>query len=131
MGSSAEKQKWLRRLRRLNEVVLDLEANSDCFSEFGLSARKWNTRTLEDVVTRVWFHWYAVLLRAVCRKGPNRHAAHNVSVEGLAAVGRQLETHHGRGFGKKNLRRMVQFATVFPDAEIVAALRRRLSGDPA
>lgn len=44
----------------------------------------------------------------------------------VAAVGRQLETRYGRGFGEKNLRRMVQFATVFPDAEIVAALRRQL-----
>lgn len=45
----------------------------------------------------------------------------------VAAVGRQLETLYGRGFGEKNLRRMVQFATVFPDAETVAALRRQLS----
>ena len=44
----------------------------------------------------------------------------------VAALGRQLETRYGRGFGEKNLRRMVQFATVFPDAEIVAALRRQL-----
>ena len=44
----------------------------------------------------------------------------------VAAVGRQLEDRHGRGFGEKNLRRMVQFAAVFPDPEIVAALRRRL-----
>ncbi len=44
----------------------------------------------------------------------------------VATVGRQLETRYGRGFGEKNLRRMVQFATVFPDAEIVAALRRQL-----
>lgn len=45
----------------------------------------------------------------------------------IAAVGRQLETHYGRGFGEKNLRRMVQFATVFPDSAIVATLRRQLS----
>ncbi len=32
----------------------------------------------------------------------------------------------GRGFGEKNLRRMVQFAEIFPDAELVAALRRHL-----
>jgi predicted nuclease of restriction endonuclease-like (RecB) superfamily len=44
----------------------------------------------------------------------------------VAAVGRQLESRYGRGFGEKNLRRMVQFATVFPRADIVAALRRRL-----
>ena len=29
----------------------------------------------------------------------------------VAALGRQLETRYGRGFGEKNLRRMVQFAT--------------------
>jgi predicted nuclease of restriction endonuclease-like (RecB) superfamily len=45
----------------------------------------------------------------------------------VAAVGRQLETQYGRGFGEKNLRRMVQFAAAFPDAQIVAALRRQLS----
>ena len=44
----------------------------------------------------------------------------------VAAVGRQLETRYGKGFGDKNLQRMVQFATVFSDPEIVAALRRQL-----
>jgi predicted nuclease of restriction endonuclease-like (RecB) superfamily len=37
-----------------------------------------------------------------------------------------LEVEFGRGFGEKNLRRMVQFAETFPDAEIVAALLRQL-----
>jgi predicted nuclease of restriction endonuclease-like (RecB) superfamily len=53
-----------------------------------------------------------------------KRAAYGAQI--VAAVGRQLETRYGRGFGEKNLRRMVQFATVFPDAEIVAALRRQL-----
>jgi predicted nuclease of restriction endonuclease-like (RecB) superfamily len=44
----------------------------------------------------------------------------------VAALGRQLEERFGRGFGEKNLRRMVQFAEAFPEAEIVAALRRQL-----
>src|SRR2546426_1331606 len=44
----------------------------------------------------------------------------------VATLGRQLETEFGRGFGEKNLRRMVQFAETFPDAKIVAALRRQL-----
>jgi len=43
----------------------------------------------------------------------------------VATLGRQLETEFGRGFGEKNLRRMVQFAETFPDAEIVAAVRRQ------
>ena len=47
--------------------------------------------------------------------------------EVVAALGRQLATEFGRGFGEKNLRRMIQFAESFPDAEIVAALLRQLS----
>ena len=45
----------------------------------------------------------------------------------VAAVGRQLETRHGRSFGEKNLRRMIQFAEVFPDSSIVVSLIRQLS----
>ena len=44
----------------------------------------------------------------------------------VAALGRQLEREFGRGYGEKNLRRMIQFAAVFPDETIVAALRRQL-----
>ena len=44
----------------------------------------------------------------------------------VAALGRHLEQEFGRGFGEKNLHRMIQFATVFPDEEIFAALRRHL-----
>lgn len=45
----------------------------------------------------------------------------------VAAIGRQLETRYGRGFGEKSLRHMIRFAEAFPDAEIVSALRRQLS----
>ena len=45
----------------------------------------------------------------------------------VSALGRQLENEFGRGFAEKNLRRMVQFAELFPDAKIVAALLRQLS----
>ncbi len=44
-------------------------------------------------------------------------------VDKLAA---QLEREFGRGFGPKNLLRMVQFAEMYPDTEILAALRRHL-----
>ncbi len=44
----------------------------------------------------------------------------------VAALGRQLEARFGRGFGEKNLRRMMQFSETFPDAKIVAALLRQL-----
>ncbi len=45
----------------------------------------------------------------------------------VSALGRQLEVRFGRGFGERSLRRMVQFATAFPDPEIVATLWRELS----
>lgn len=44
----------------------------------------------------------------------------------LATLGQQLASEFGRGFGEKNLRRMVQFAEAYPDREIVAALLRQL-----
>jgi predicted nuclease of restriction endonuclease-like (RecB) superfamily len=44
----------------------------------------------------------------------------------VATLSRQLEAEFGRGFAEKNLRRMVQFAEVFPDEQIVATLRRQL-----
>lgn len=43
------------------------------------------------------------------------------------AVCKHLTTEYGRGFAEKNVRRMMQFAEVFPCVEIVAALPRQLS----
>ena len=45
-------------------------------------------------------------------------------IEDLA---RSLTIEYGRSFEEKNLRRMIQFAELFPDEKIVAALRRQLS----
>ena len=44
----------------------------------------------------------------------------------VSALGRQLQTEFGRGFSEKSLRHMVRFAEVFPDEQIVSALRRQL-----
>ena len=45
-------------------------------------------------------------------------------VQSLSA---QLEQEHGKGWGEKQLRQCMQFALVYPDKEIVYALRRQLS----
>jgi hypothetical protein len=42
----------------------------------------------------------------------------------VVALSRQLEREFGRGYAEKNLRRMVQFAEVFPEAKIVVTLSR-------
>ena len=46
----------------------------------------------------------------------------------VVTVSRQLqEEYNAKGFDEKNIRRMMQFATLFPDAQIVATLSRQLS----
>lgn len=45
----------------------------------------------------------------------------------VATLSRQLVVEFGRGFEQKNLRRMIQFAEVFSDHEIVVSLTRQLS----
>lgn len=45
----------------------------------------------------------------------------------VATLWRQLEKEYGASFSEKNLRRMMQFAEVFPDEKIVVSLIRQLS----
>ena len=45
----------------------------------------------------------------------------------VVTVSRQLVVDYGRGYSDKNIRRMVQFAELFPEQEIVATLSRQLS----
>ncbi len=45
----------------------------------------------------------------------------------MPSLAEQLARDYGRGFGEKNLRRMVKFAATFPDESIVATLSRQLS----
>jgi predicted nuclease of restriction endonuclease-like (RecB) superfamily len=44
----------------------------------------------------------------------------------VSALGTQLTTEFGEGFGRRNLFRMIRFVEVFPDLEIVSALRTQL-----
>lgn len=45
----------------------------------------------------------------------------------VVLVAQQLGSNYDRGFDEKSLRRMIQFAETFPDAEIVATLSRQLT----
>ncbi|PWJ57082.1 putative nuclease of restriction endonuclease-like (RecB) superfamily [Dyadobacter jejuensis] len=45
----------------------------------------------------------------------------------ISSISKQLMAEFGGSFSEKNLRRMVQFATVFPDEQIVVSLIRQLS----
>lgn len=45
----------------------------------------------------------------------------------ISLVARQLTLDYGNSFTEKNLRRMIQFADIFPDEQIVVSLIRQLS----
>lgn len=45
----------------------------------------------------------------------------------VSAVSRELAAEFGQGFSEKNLWHMIRFEEVFPNGEIVSALRRELS----
>lgn len=45
----------------------------------------------------------------------------------VATLSHQLKIDYGHGFDEKSLRRMLQFAETFPDADIVATLSRQLT----
>jgi predicted nuclease of restriction endonuclease-like (RecB) superfamily len=47
--------------------------------------------------------------------------------ETVTTLSAQLETEYGRGFGRRNLFRMIRFAEAFRDEEIVSALSAQLS----
>lgn len=56
-----------------------------------------------------------------------QHRRAEYGAEILATLSQELARDYGRGFAEKSLRRMVQFAEVFPDEEIVVSLIRQLS----
>ncbi len=45
----------------------------------------------------------------------------------VVTLSRQLEKQYGKGFDEKSINRMIQFASVFPEEEIVVSLSRQLS----
>jgi len=45
----------------------------------------------------------------------------------IVSASRNLERRFGRGYSEKNLRKMMQFAAVYPDKEVVTTLSRQLS----
>ena len=85
------------------------------------SARQQVAQAVNAGLTTLYWQIGARIRRDILK---SKRAAYGAEI--VAALGRQLEVEFGRGFGEKNLRRMVQFAETFPDAEIVAALRRQL-----
>jgi predicted nuclease of restriction endonuclease-like (RecB) superfamily len=72
----------------------------------------------------VWLYWQVGVRLRTELLGDGRAPYGNQIIEAVAA---HLMGEFGRGFNKRNIHYMVRFAEVFPDTEIVHALRAQLS----
>ncbi len=90
--------------------------------ELILAARSEVARTVNAGLTILYWQVGDRIRREILKEKRAQYGAEIVS-----ALGRQLESEFGRGFAEKNLRRMVQFADVFPDRGIVVSLIRELT----
>ena len=87
-----------------------------------LQAREGVARAVDSGLTALYWHVGRRIRQDILRE---KRAEYGERI--VAALGRQLETEFGRGFGEKNLRRMMRFAEVFSEWEIVASLMRQLT----
>ncbi len=87
-----------------------------------LEAREHVGRTVNAGLTLLYWEVGNRIRREVLRE---KRAEYGEKI--LKAVSVKLAAEFGRGFGDKNLRRMVQFAEVFPNREIVVSLIRQLT----
>ena len=84
-----------------------------------LSAREQVARAVDSGLVTLYWHIGRRIRQDILKEKRVEYGA-----EIVATLSRHLEAEFGRGFAEKNLRRMVQFAEVFPDKQIVSALRR-------
>lgn len=72
----------------------------------------------------VWLYWHVGVRLRQDVVGEGRGA---YGEQVVAVVAKTLSAEYGRGFSKRNLHYMLRFSEVFPDPEIVQALRAQLS----
>src|SRR6185369_4180303 len=103
-------------------VSLDARRLLTDVRELIVQARESVARAVNSGLTLLYWQIGNRIRREVLREKRAEYGKQIVS-----ALGRQLEQEFGRGFGDKNLRRMIQFAEVFPDRGIVVSLIRQLT----
>ena len=86
-----------------------------------LAAREQVARAVDSGLVTLYWHIGRRVHQDILKEKRAEYGA-----EIVATLSRQLEAEFGRGFAEKNVRRMVQFAEMFPDERIVATLRRQL-----
>jgi hypothetical protein len=90
--------------------------------ELIISARQQVAQTVNAGLTLLYWQVGNRIRRDVLKEKRAEYGA-----EILQILSAKLETEFGRGFGRRNLFRMIRFAEVFPDPAIVTALRTQLN----
>lgn len=86
------------------------------------SARQHVAQTANATQTMLYWHVGQRVRREVLK---NERAEYGEQI--VSTLSTQLVAEYGQAFGERSLRRMLQFAEVFPDEAIVATLSRELS----
>ena len=86
-----------------------------------LTAREQVARAVDSGLVTLYWHIGRRIRQDILKEKRAEYGAKIVS-----ALGTQLSREFGRGFNTRNLFRMVRFAEVFPDEQIVSALRTQL-----
>jgi predicted nuclease of restriction endonuclease-like (RecB) superfamily len=89
--------------------------------ELILAAREGVARAVDSGLVTLYWHVGDRIRRDILQEKRAEYGERIVS-----ALGTQLSEEFGRGFGVRNLFRMMRFAEVFPDFKIVSALRTQL-----
>jgi len=100
--------------KRLTVLLADVR-------ELILHAREGVARAVDAGLTTLYWHVGQRIRQDILKEKRAEYGEQIVS-----ALSAQLEQEYGRGFGTRNLFRMVRFAEVFPDPKIVSALRTQL-----
>lgn len=98
-----------------NALLLELRGLID-------AARQHVAQTANTTLTMLYWHVGLRIRREVLK---NARAEYGEQI--VSTLSTQLVAEYGRAFGVRSLRRMVQFAEVFPDEAIVATLAQTLS----
>jgi hypothetical protein len=89
--------------------------------ELIVQSREGVARAVDAGLTTLYWH-VGQRIRQDILKGKRAEYGERI----VSALSAQLEREFGRGFGRRNLFRMVRFTEVFPDPKIVSALRTQL-----
>lgn len=89
--------------------------------ELILAAREAVSRTINTGLTLLYWEIGTRIRRDILKE---KRAEYGQQI--LSALSAKLEAEFGRGFGERNLARMVKFAEAFPDPNILTALRTKL-----